>query len=80
MSTDYEKALLSLKDFPKYYLGQEVKTPLRKGIIIEQRMHANGICLTPVSSSSCIVWFSTESRKEGFVQKIFSYSEIETVS
>ena len=76
--TDYENALSILKDFPKYYLGQEVQTPIGKGILIELHMKANGLYLHP-PSSTCIVWFSTQSSKEGWVQKLFDITDIDEI-
>lgn len=81
MTTDYNVAKDSLKDFPKYYLGQEVQTPLGKGIIIELFMRANGLHVLP-NDCGCIVWFGTEEAfsRAGFVQKKFDLSDIDTIN
>jgi len=73
--TDYEYALDSVKNIPKIYLGQEVKTPIGKGIVVNIYMSHNGLYLSP-DRSKVVVWFSTSCSKGGFVNREFNISEL----
>lgn len=73
---DYEKALDAVKYMPRLYLGQEVKTPIGKGIIVKINMHFNGLYISP-QTSTAVVWFSTMEAKDGWVNKEFRLSELE---
>ena len=73
--TDYKKELIHVKDIPKIYLGQEVKTEIGKGIVVKIEMHFNGLYLSP-ESAMCVVWFSTSSSKSGWVSRSFRISEV----
>jgi len=78
MKTDYEKALDRIKDFPKIYLGQEVDTPVGRGIMVSFHMDYNGLYLSP-ERSIAVVWFSTSESKQGWVTKQFELSELKTL-
>jgi hypothetical protein len=74
--TSYEKAINEVKSMPKFHLGQEVKTPDGKGIIVDIKMEWNGLYLEP-SLSKAVVWYSTEgavTKKEGGSWVSFTYS------
>ena len=73
--TDYEKALESVKDLPKIYLGQEVDTEIGRGIVVHLEMEFNGLYIRP-EVSSVVVWFSTSDSKGGWVSKSFKLSDI----
>jgi hypothetical protein len=77
MKSDYQKALDRIKIIPKIYLGQEVDTPIGRGIVVSIQMAYNGLYLSP-EKSTAIVWFSTSEAKGGFVNKQFSLSELKT--
>jgi hypothetical protein len=72
---DYKRAKESLSDLPRFYLGQEVETDLGVGVIVNMKMDFNGLYLEPLSSKA-IVWFSTESSKQGWVSYTFFFNEI----
>jgi hypothetical protein len=74
MKSDYQKALDGIKSIPKIYLGQEVNTPVGRGIVVSIHMEYNGLYLSP--EKSIIVWFSTSEAKGGFVNKQFELSEL----
>ena len=73
--TDYEKALNSVKDIPKFYLGQEVDTEIGRGIIVHLNMDFNGLYIQP-EVATAVVWFSTSDSKGGWVNKSFKLSEL----
>jgi len=73
--SDYQKELIHVKDIPKIYLGQEVKTEIGKGIVVKIEMSFNGLYLSP-EQAMCVVWFSTSSTKNGWVSKSFRISEV----
>jgi hypothetical protein len=73
--SDYEKAFDRVEDLPYYYLGQEVKTPYGRGIIIGLKMPSNGLYLSP-KQSMCHVWYSTE-KSSPWVQFEFTLDQIE---
>lgn len=75
MTTDYEKALILIKDIPKFHLGQEVDTEIGRGIIVLLEMNFNGLYLLP-ETSTAVVWFSTSDSKSGWVSKSFKLSEL----
>lgn len=75
MKSDYEKALESVKNIPKIYLGQEVKTEIGKGIVVKISMDFNGLYIRP-EVSEVVVWFSTADAKSGWVSKSFMLSEL----
>lgn len=57
--SDYQRALDSVDDIPKFYLGQEVHTKDGTGIIVKMEMNYNGLYIVP-DSSTIVVWYSTE--------------------
>lgn len=76
--TDYEKMIDQLSGFPKFSLGQEVKTPDGTGIIVSLQMPANGLYLT-WEVSEAVVWYSTEGAKDrgnGWVSKSYRLHEL----
>lgn len=72
----YAKALELTKNMPKVYLGQEVKTPIGKGIVVKIEMQYNGLYIMP-ERSSAVVWFSTDNSKEGWICKEFFLTELQ---
>lgn len=74
--TDYEKALNKVKNIPKIYLGQEVKTPIGKGIVVKIEMEFNGLYIIP-ERSIAVVWFSTSDAKCGWVCNNYKFSELQ---
>lgn len=74
--SDYKNSLYKVKKIPKIYLGQEVKTPIGKGIVIKLKMDYNGLYLIP-ERSIAVVWFSTSEAKDGWLCKEFKLSELE---
>lgn len=72
---DYQKALDRVKDIPKIYLGQEVITPIGKGIVVKMKMDYNGLYIQP-ELSKVVVWFSCAESTNGWVNKEFNLSEI----
>lgn len=73
--TDYQKALDRIKTIPKIYLGQEVDTPVGRGIVVSMQMEFNGLYLSP-ERSTAILWFSTSEARGGWVSKQFNLSEL----
>lgn len=73
--SDYEKALDRIKEIPQVYLGQEVKTPVGKGIVVALMMDYNGLYILP-ELSKVTVWFSTSGAKGGWVNTTFKLSEL----
>lgn len=73
--SDYEQALIRVKDMPKIYLGQVVKTPLGKGIAVRLEMEYNGLYINP-ERSYVEVWFSTVGAKCGWVSHTYKLSEL----
>lgn len=74
----YASELESMDKLPKFYLGQEVVTPIGKGIIIRMEMPSNGLYLSP-EKSTATVWFSTEAAQQGWVQKEFALDELKVI-
>jgi hypothetical protein len=72
---DYEKALERMKELPNFKLGEEVSTPIGKGIIVSLEMPSNGLYLSP-ERATAVVWFSTETTPNGWVQKEFALNEL----
>lgn len=72
---DYEKALERMKELPNFKLGDEVSTPIGKGIIVSLEMPSNGLYLSP-ERATAVVWFSTEGSTNGWVQKEFELNEL----
>jgi len=72
---DYKKALESVKNIPKIYLGQEVMTTIGKGIVVNMKMEHNGLYIRP-EVSTVTVWFSCADSTNGWVNKEFRLSEI----
>jgi hypothetical protein len=60
---------------PRFHLGQEVETPIGKGIIVKLSMPHNGLYISS-NISFATIWFSTSESKSGWVNKEFSLSEI----
>ncbi len=75
----YESELETMSNLPKFYLGQEVVSPIGKGIIINLQMPSNGLYLSP-EKATAIVWFSTEAAQAGWVQKEFSLDELKVIT
>jgi hypothetical protein len=73
--TDYGKAKINVSRLPKVYLGQEINTPLGKGIVINISMPSNGLYLSP-EKAELTVWFSTMQFKHGWVQYTYSYNDL----
>lgn len=73
--TDYQKALRQASLMPRFHLGQEVETPIGKGIIVKLVMPFNGLYISS-NISFAVVWFSTSDSKDGWVNREFSLSEI----
>jgi hypothetical protein len=73
--TDYGKAKINVSRLPKVYLGQEINTPLGKGIVINMSMPSNGLYLSP-EKAELTVWFSTMQFKHGWVQYTYSYNDL----
>ena len=73
--SDYQKALDLVKNIPKIYLGQEVLTPIGKGIVVRIEMMYNGLYLSP-EWSKVVVWFSTSDSKDGWVSHEYNISEL----
>ena len=78
MKTDYQKALDRIKTIPRICLGQEVDTPVGRGIVVSMQMDFNGLYLSP-EMSEAVVWFSTVESKGGWVNKQFKLSELKTL-
>lgn len=79
--TDYQIAKDILTDIkiPKYHIGQEVETDIGVGIIVSIEMPYNGLYISP-ERTMCVVWFSTEGAKGGFVNRQFKISELKPVN
>lgn len=77
--TDYDKALKAVEGLSHFMLGQEVMTPIGKGIIVSLEMPSNGLYLSP-QKATAVVWFSTQTSQNGWVQKEFPLSELEYVN
>lgn len=75
---DYKNALERTKIIPKIYLGQEVDTPIGRGIIVSMVMEYNGLYIVP-ERSKAVVWFSTADAKNGWCNKEFNLSELKTL-
>lgn len=75
----YESELETMRNLPKFYLGQEVVSPIGKGIIINLQMPSNGLYLSPEKATATI-WFSTEDAQAGWVQKDFSLDELKVIT
>jgi hypothetical protein len=73
--TDYGKAKIRVSSLPKITLGQEINTPLGKGIVISLSMPSNGLYLSP-EKAEVTVWFSTMQFKHGWVQYSYSYNDL----
>lgn len=74
----YASELESMNKLPRFYLGQEVVTPIGRGIIIRMEMPSNGLYLSP-EKATAIVWFSTEAAQQGWVQKEFALDELKDI-
>lgn len=75
--SDYSKAIEQTKLMPRFYLGQEVETPIGKGIIVHIQMEWNGLYIQP-ERSGAVIWFSTSCSKNGWVSKEFKLSDLKT--
>lgn len=73
--SDYEKGLKSLSNIPKFHIGQEVKTPDGKGIIVNIEMPYNGLYIEP-HRCRAVVWYSTMGAANGWVSKPYDLSEL----
>jgi hypothetical protein len=73
--TDYGKAKIRVSSLPKITLGQEINTPLGKGIVISLSMPSNGLYLSP-EKAEVTVWFSTMQFQHGWVQYSYSYNDL----
>ena len=73
--TDYEKSLENCKTIPKFYLGEEVETPIGYGIIVNLILQHNGLFIDS-GYPIVVVWFSVADSKDGFVNRSFNISEI----
>jgi len=75
MGADYNMALFRCKSVPSFRLGTQVLTPIGLGILVAMQIPFNGLYVEP-EAAMCVVWFSTESAKGGFVSREFKLSEI----
>ena len=73
--TDYQKALESVKNLPHIYIGQEVSTPIGKGIVVSIEMDYNGLNLNPYRTM-VTVWYGTERDTCGWLKKTFNISDV----
>lgn len=76
--SDYKTQLKLANKVPKFYFGQEVETPLGKGIIVNIHASHNGLYIS-WESASANVWFSTLEAKGGFVNSTFKLSELKSI-
>jgi hypothetical protein len=77
--SDYDVAKKRITDeLPKFYLGQEVLTPIGKGLLVSLSMPTNGLYVSP-ERADCLVWFSTQDSKEGWVSQTYTLKEINPV-
>ena len=73
---DYNKALERTKEMIHVYLGQEVRTPIGKGIVVSLKMGEwNGLYISP-DDSKVVVWFGVSNSKDGWVNTEFRLSEL----
>ena len=75
---DYKKAVQSLKDLPRYYIGEEVSTEYGNGILVSISMPSNGLYLSP-KQTKCVVWYSTQ-KSTRFVQVELSINDIHKIT
>jgi len=73
--TDYEIAKRCVSILPGISLGQEINTPIGKGIVIKLSMPSNGLYLSP-EQAEVVVWYSTMGSKSGWVQSSYNYPEL----
>jgi len=71
----YKIALKAITEIESFALGEEVVTPIGRGIIISLTMPANGLYLSP-ERADVIVWFSTAESTNGWVQHEFYLRDI----
>jgi hypothetical protein len=76
--SDYDKVKNTLKDFKKFYIGQEVMTEHGVGIIVRLEIPTNGLYICQ-EIAECTVWFGTEDSKDGWVKKSFNLTEIKGI-
>ena len=72
---DYNKSKILASRIPKISLGQEINTPLGKGIVVNSSMPSNGLYLSP-ERAEITVWYSTEQAKNGWVKQVYSIEEL----
>jgi len=75
LKTDYDLSKRTVSYIPKVSLGQEIDTPLGKGIVIFLSMPSNGLYISP-ERAELTVWFSTQQSKEGWVQHTYNFTEL----
>lgn len=75
LKTDYDVSKRTASYIPKVYLGQEIDTPLGKGIVISMSMPSNGLYLSP-ERAELTVWFSTQQAKDGWTQHTYTFTEL----
>jgi hypothetical protein len=75
LKTDYDVSKRTASYIPKIYLGQEINTPLGKGIVVSLSMPSNGLYLSP-EKAELTVWFSTQQAKDGWVQRTYTFTEL----
>jgi hypothetical protein len=73
--SDYEIAKRCVSILPGISLGQEIDTPIGKGIVIRLAMPSNGLYLSP-EQAEVVVWYSTMGSKSGWVQSSYKYPEL----
>lgn len=78
--SDYANGLNAVKDMPKFYLGQEVKTKYGNGIIFNLSFPTNGLYISPFQAT-CAVWYSTSraASETDWVTHEFKLSEIKPI-
>ena len=76
--TDYEKALDIAVVIPRFYLGQEVKTPDGTGIIVKMEMDYNGLYISP-EKSYAVVWYGTSKRENRWVNARYKLTDLNVV-
>jgi hypothetical protein len=74
---DYTTNLKRASEYPKFYLGQEVKTPNGLGIIINLSMPSNGLYICP-ERSTAVVWYGVDPFKTPMVQEEYSLKDLDS--
>lgn len=75
---NYNTELAAVADLPKVALGEEVDTPIGRGIIVSMEMPFNGLYLSP-QKAIAVVWFSTTDSINGWVSREFRLPELKKI-